>query len=159
MSLKLLYALIATILPGIELRGGMPLAIIYARESGVDLGLIFFLVVLLNILLIFFVFYFLDEIHCVLTNFKFYRRISKNYFNKIRNKTDKFEKRHNKLGFLALVLFVSIPLPGTGVWSGGLLSWLIGLDRRKSVLSMSLGVLISGTLVLIGTLGFMGIFS
>jgi len=77
---------------------------------------------------------------------------------RFQKKVDKFEKRYETLGFLALVLFVSIPLPGTGAWTGCLISWSLGLDRKKSIIVISLGVLIAGIIILLGTLGFINLF-
>ena len=72
---------------------------------------------------------------------------------------DKFEKKYKAWGFLALTFFVAIPLPGTGAWTGCLLSWLLDLERKKSILAISLGVLIAGIFILFGTIGFMEIIS
>ena len=53
------------------------------------------------------------------------------------------------MGFLALTLFVGIPLPGTGAWTGCLIAWILGLNRKKSVLSITLGVVIASILVIL----------
>ena len=158
MDLRLIYAIILTILPGTELRFGLPLAILYAKDNGVSLILIFLLIILINILLIFFVFFFLDYLHKRLMNFKFYERFVKAYLKRFQKRVDKFEKRHAALGFFALTLFVAIPLPGTGAWSGSLVSWILGLDRGKSILAIALGVFIAGLLIFLGTLGFISFF-
>ena len=158
MDLKLIYALVLTILPITELRVGLPLAILYALENNIPVFLIFILIVLLNILLIFFVFYFLDNLHKLFMNWKFYRRCFEKYMKRFQRKVDKFEKRRESLGFFALVLFVAVPLPGTGAWSGCLVAWLLGLNRKKSILSIGVGVLIAGLLILLGTLGFLNFF-
>ena len=159
MDLRLIYAIILSVLPIIELRGGLPLAIIYATENNVPIPMIFSLVLLLNLLVIFFVFFFLDNLHHVFMNNKFYRKFFNSYIGRFQKKVDKFENKYSTLGFLALTLFVAIPLPGTGAWSGCLVSWVLDLDRKKSILSISLGVLIAGILVLFGTLGFLSLFS
>jgi uncharacterized membrane protein len=59
---------------------------------------------------------------------------------------------------LALTLFVAVPLPVTGAWSGCLVAWTLGLDRKKSILAISLGVVIAGLIVFFGTIGFMNLF-
>lgn len=158
MDLRLIYAFILTIMPVTELRVGLPIAIIYAIEHNIPIILIFSLIILVNVLLIFFVFYFLDNLHHALMNVKGYRKFFEAHLKRFRKKVDKFEKRYESIGFLALVLFVAVPLPGTGVWTGCLASWLLELDRKKSILAISLGVLIAGTLVLLGTLGFISFF-
>lgn len=159
MDLKLFYALLLTVMPFTELRVGLPLAINYALEKSIPVFQIFLLVVLLNILVIFVIFYFLDHIHLGLMNFKIYRKNFEILLKRFQKRVDKFEKKHESLGFLALILFVAIPLPMTGAWSGCLVSWILGLDRKKSIFSISLGVLIAGLLILMGTLGFLNLFS
>ena len=56
------------------------------------------------------------------------------------------------------MLFVAVPLPGTGAWSGCLVSWLLGLDRKKSILAISLGVIIAGLIILFASLGVFSLF-
>ncbi|MCK5624695.1 small multi-drug export protein [Candidatus Pacearchaeota archaeon] len=158
MALKLLYAILLTLLPVFELRVGLPLAMLYAQENGVSLILVFLLIVLINILLIFIIFFFLDHIHKWLMNFKFYEKFFKASLKRFQKRVDKFEKRHAALGFIALTLLIAVPLPGTGAWSGSLVAWILGLDRRKSILSIALGVLIAGLLIFLGMFGFISFF-
>ena len=156
-DLRLIYAVILSILPITELRAGLPLAIIYANDNNIPIILVFLLIVLINILAIFLAFFFLDKIHRILLKLKFYKKIFDFYLNKIQRKVDKFEKKYSLLGSLALTLFVAVPLPATGAWSGVLISWILDLDRRKSILAISLGVIIAGILVLLGTFGFLNL--
>jgi len=159
MDLKIIYALLLSILPISELRGGLPLAIVYANQHNIPLALIFPLIVMANILAIFLAFFFLDRFHNVFLNMKFYKRFFDKYVERFQKKVDKFEKKYSTMGFFALTLFVAIPLPATGAWSGVLISWLLDLDRKKSMLAIALGVLLAGVLVLLGTLGFLNLFS
>lgn len=159
MDLRLLYALLLTIMPVTELRVGLPIAVIYAIDHNIPIFLIFLTIILTNILIIFFIFYFLDNLNSFFMKFDFYNRIFGKFLKKFQKKVDKFEKSYKTIGFLALILFVSIPLPGTGVWTGSLLAWILNLNRKKSIISISLGVIIAGILVLIGTLGFINLFS
>jgi len=152
MELKLLYAIILTILPITELRVGLPIAILYAKENGI------LFILLINLILIFLIFLFLDFLHERLMNLKFYKKFFNFYLKRFQKRVDKFEKRHEALGFLALVIFVAIPLPGTGAWSGCLVSWILGLERKKSILFISVGIIIAGLLIFLGTLGFLRAF-
>ena len=135
MDLRLLYSIFLTLMPVTELRAGLPLAIIYAVDKNIPIFWIFLLIVSANIAVIFFIFYFLDK------------------------KAEKFEKKYEEAGFLALLIFVAVPLPGTGVWTASIISWLLNLDRKKSILAISAGVFIAGIIVLLGTLGFISLFS
>jgi len=156
---KLFYAILLTIMPVTELRAGLPLAISYALEKNIPISLVFLLIVFVNILIIFFVFFFLDYINKYLIKLKFYNKIFNGFLKRFRKKVDKFEKENGKTWFWALVLFVAVPLPGTGAWSGCLLAWILDLDRKKSILAISLGVLIAGIIVLFGSLGFVKLFN
>lgn len=158
MDLRLIYALILTILPVTELRVGLPLALAYSFEHEIPTLVIFSLVVLLNILVIFFIFYFLDNLHGIFMGVGIYKKIFELYLKRFQRKVDKFKAKYSRGGFLALVLFVAVPLPGTGAWTGCLLSWLLGLDRKKSIAAVSLGVIIAGILILLGSLGIIGFF-
>ena len=157
MDLKLIYALLLTITPITELRVGLPLAITYAIEKNISVSFIFLIIVALNILLIFFIFFFLDYINSYLMRIPFYKRNFEKFLEKFRKKVDKFEKKYESLGFLALILFVAVPLPGTGAYSGCLVSWLLGLERKKSIFAISIGIIIAGLIILLGTLGFLNL--
>jgi uncharacterized membrane protein len=66
------------------------------------------------------------------------------------------EKLQAKAGrglFLALLLFVGIPLPGTGAWTGTLAASILDMDFKSSVLAVMLGVLLAGIIMMIGSIG------
>ncbi len=155
---KLLYAILLTIAPISELRIGLPVAITYAIENNIPLLLIFTMILLVNLITVFFIFLFLDFFHSIFMNWKFYRKGFNWYIKRFQNKIKRFNKKYDKLGFLALVFLVAIPLPGTGAWTGSILSWALKLDRKKSILAICMGVIIAGLLVFLGTLGFINIF-
>ena len=151
---QLLLAILLTIAPISELRGGMPLAIKYALDNSFSLVPIIFLIILCNILIIFVLFFFLDNLHERFMNLRFYKKFYNLYLRKIQKRIDKFEDKHENYGFWALVLFVAIPFPTTGAWTGAIISWILGLERKRSLLAVSLGVVIAGIVVALGSLGF-----
>ena len=61
-----------------------------------------------------------------------------------------------KYGYWGLFLFVAIPLPGTGAWTGSLLSVLLGMDRKKSLFFIFLGVLTAGLIMSLVGYGVLG---
>ena len=76
-----------------------------------------------------------------------------NFLDKIINKIirrseGKFDK-YQRFKTNGLILFVGIPLPGTGAWTGALVSYILGLNRSLSVLSIIFGVLLSGIIMTI----------
>ena len=159
MDLRLLYALILTVMPVTELRVGLPLALFYAKDHSIPFSLIFILIILVNILAIFLIFYFLDNLHHLFMKNKWYNKLFSKYIGKFQRKVDVFEKKYQTGGFLALILFVAVPLPGTGAWTGCLLSWVLGLERKKSIMAIATGVFIAGLLILIGMVTIISSFS
>lgn len=65
---------------------------------------------------------------------------------------EKLKAKAGKGMFWALLLFVGIPLPGTGAWTGTLAASLLDLDFKKSVLAVTLGVALAATIMTIATL-------
>jgi uncharacterized membrane protein len=107
----------------------------------------FFLIIILNLLLVMILFFFLDKLHSRFLRIKGYERLFNFYIRRSRLRIQKFQKRHDRIGFLALFLFTAIPLPITGAYSATLLSWLTGLDRKKSIVAIFLGIISAGTFI------------
>jgi len=155
---QLIWSMILTILPVSELRGGLPLAINYAIKNNISLVPIFFLILSLNILIVFIIFFFLDFFHQKFLKIKAYNRLFNFYLEKTRKRVDKFERKYSAYGFIALTLFVAIPFPTTGAWTGTILSWILGLDRKKSLIAICFGVFIASLIVLLASLGIINLF-
>jgi len=116
------------------------------------------LVLILNILIILLIFMFFDFLHGIFMHMKWYRSIVGQFLKKTQKKADVLGRRIDKWGYLALMFFVAIPLPGTGAWTGAFVSWTLGLDRFKSFIAVSAGVIISGLVVLLLSLGFFSLY-
>ena len=82
-------------------------------------------------------------------------RVGGDFFQKIINKADEKALSIGKYELLGLCLFVAIPLPGTGAWTGSLIATALRLRLIPSLVAISLGVLISG--VIMGVLSY-GLF-
>jgi len=149
---ELLLAIILSLLPISELRGGLPVAIDYALKNNIGIFPIFLMVVTLNILAIFIAFFFLDFLHKHFMKIKFYKRIFGFFLKRTRKKAKDVEKNMKIYGYLALAIFVAVPLPATGAWTGVLIAWILGLNRKKSILAIALGVLGAGIIVLLASL-------
>ena len=157
---SLILAMILTLLPISELRGGMPIAVDYAIKNNLSISAVFLLILSLNILSIFLLFLFLDLFHKRLLKIKLYKRAFEYYINKmLRKKIGKFESKYSSYGFLALALFVAVPFPATGAWTGTIISWFLGLERKRSIISISAGVLIAAVIMLLVSLGFINFFN
>lgn len=85
------------------------------------------------------------------------------FVNKFPDWCEKKALKHSeqieKYGYFGLYLFVAIPLPGTGAWTGSLLAVLFGLDFKKSLLSILLGVMTAGCIMSIIAFGVNGLIS
>jgi len=151
---NILLAIILSFLPFFELRGGIPLAIL----TGLDPWVAFVLCTFVNILAIFFVFFFLDKIHLWLLSYNWYKKSFNKFFEKAKKRSKHVKKKMDNWGMLALVLFVAIPLPGTGAWTGSLIAWILKLNRRKAFFAIALGVIIAGIIVTLAVTGIVALF-
>lgn len=70
----------------------------------------------------------------------------------------KFTGQYEKWGELALVIFVAIPLPMTGVWTGSVAAFLFGIPKKRALILVSLGAFIAGIIVTVMTLGVVSFF-
>ena len=154
MDSQILIGLLLTVLPVSELRGGLPVIIEYCVRNEVSVWPYFFLVLILNILVIFLIFMFFDFLHEILMKTRWYRAVMGRMLKRLQKKVDKVEKKMDKWGYFALMFFVAVPLVGTGAWTGTMVAWALGLDRTKSFIAIATGVIIAGLFVLIFSLGF-----
>ena len=158
MDLQILIGLLVTVSPIFELRVGLPIVIEYVVRNGLSVWPYFILVLALNIAVIFFIFFFLDFVHGVLMRWRWYRRVVGGVLKRLQKKVDRIQIGMERWGYFALMFFVAVPLPGTGAWTGVLVSWIMGLDRVKSFFAIATGVVIAGFAVLLLSLGFFGGF-
>lgn len=79
-------------------------------------------------------------------------RFFKNFFEKLFSKTrDKYSEKINRYGHYLLILFVAIPLPITGGWTGSLVSFVFGIPIKKAFYFIGIGVMIAGVVVTLAT--------
>lgn len=73
---------------------------------------------------------------------------------------ESIKQRRLSIGiFVALMLFVAVPLPGTGAWTGSLVTSLFDMPKRSSFLAIMLGVMISGVIMCLASYGVIGFLS
>lgn len=154
MDVQLFVGFLLTMLPVFELRGGLPIIVEYVVRNGLSVWPYFLLVLVLNILVIFLIFIFFDFIHGMLMKIAWYRNVMGRYLKRLQKKAKKIEARMDRCGYLALMLFVAIPLPGTGAWTGTMVAWMMGLNRVKSFVAIATGVVVAGLIILLFSLGF-----
>jgi uncharacterized membrane protein len=140
---EIAWVLLVTVSPISELRGGIPLGIL---GFGLDPLLIFCITVIANVLIFFPVFFALRLLYeKVLFRIPLFDRYLDNLRKRGKPKVDKY-------GFWGLFLFVAVPLPLTGAYTGTILAWLLGMNWKKALPGVILGVLTAGIVVLLITL-------
>lgn len=145
---SLLQIILLSMLPIAELRGGIPLAIAY-NYNPINA---FLICTLANILIIPIIFLFLETINKIFLKISWYNKVFYKYLEKARKKV------HNsveKYGYIGLMIFVAIPLPITGAYTGAIGAWALGLEKKRAFAFIALGVIIAGIIVtLVSYYGF-----
>ncbi len=140
-----LIVFVISLLPILELRGGL----IAASILGVDLKLAFVISYAANMLPMPFILLFIRKV------FKFLR--DKRFFGKIIRKLEERSERKSetvkKYGKWGLLIFVAIPLPGTGGWTGALVAALMNMRIKHAIGPIAVGVLIAGIIMAIISYG------
>lgn len=141
---KELIVFIISLMPILELRGGL----IAAALLGLDVIPSFIICLIGNLLPIPFILWLITPIFNWLKKTKHFNKFVTKLENKALSKREKIEKAE----FWGLLLFVGIPLPGTGGWTGSLIAALINMDKKKALIAIFCGVLLAGLIV--GTFSF-----
>lgn len=146
---------IVSMIPIIELRGAIPIG----HALNINPIVTYIICVLGNMLPVPFILLFIKQI------LKWMSKSKIKLFNKISNylidKAYKRKDKVNKYSLLGLFVFVAIPAPGTGAWTGALIAAVTGMRFKKSFFSILFGVMAAGIIVTIiaylffETLGFL----
>jgi uncharacterized membrane protein len=147
-----LATFLLSMLPIFELRAAIPIAI-----ANFDLALwqIFIVAVIGSYIPGVLIIYFLGPVSNWFRKWKVFDKFFTWLFDRTRAK---FDKKYALWGRLALMFFVAIPLPGTGVWTGSLAAWLFNFDKKQSLLYIALGSILAGSLVTLISVGAFKIF-
>lgn len=142
---------IATVLIGMipvgELRAALPIAL---TAYHLPVWEAFGLAVLGNMIPVVFILWLIEPVSKFLRRWKIFDRFFNWLFERTRRK---FYAKHAQWGDIALVIFVAIPLPVTGAWTGSLAAWLFGIPMRRAVPLILTGVVIAGIIVGLLSLG------
>ena len=134
-----------------ELRGAIPWAITVFHFPWYYA---FLIAVIGNLLPIPFILLFLDSFSRLLSKISFFERMISWLFERTRRR-GRMVERYERIG---LILFVAIPLPITGAWTGSLAAVLFGLKFKHAILSIFIGILIAGLIVTCITIFGWGVF-
>jgi len=148
-SRELIVIIIST-LPIVELRGAMPVAINVLHMPWYQA---LFLSFIGNMIPVPILLFFLETLAKLISRVEIGRRFINWIFQRTRKRTAVIEK-YERIG---LMLFVAIPLPFTGAWTGSIAAFLMGLKLKHSFLSITAGVIIAGLiLTALSLLGWIG---
>jgi uncharacterized membrane protein len=145
-SAVLWWTALLAFLPISELRGAIPFAI----AQGIPWYGAYPFAVALNILVAPACWLFLSTLHRLFLKlarrrwFRWYRTFFDRFVDRAR---EKLRRGVERWGWLGIAVFVAVPLPVTGAWTGTLGAWVLGLSRRRTLAAVALGVAIAGVIV------------
>ena len=144
---KELIVFIISLMPILELRGGL----IAAALLNLNIVRAFIICFIGNIIPIPFILWLITPIFDYLKKTKLFSGI----VNKLENKAMRKKEQIERLQYIGLMLFVGIPLPGTGAWTGCLIAALLNMDKKKAMLYSVIGVIMAGIIMMIFSYGIL----
>ena len=138
---------IISLMPILELRGGL----LAAALLGLDPLPSYIISIIGNVLPVPFILLLITKVLAWMRNSKV------KFFNKIAKWLDEKVEKHKgqieKFGYLGVVLFVGIPLPGTGAWTGTLIASVLNMDKKKTFLAVMAGLVMASIIMMILSFG------
>lgn len=152
-NMYLLILILLALAPGIEARVAIPYGLLYGFNPLAVFVLAYMFSTLPSIPII----YCLNWAERnVVEKITFLKKLYGWSIKRVRGRAEKIKKK--QYIYLALLSYVAIPLPLTGVWTGSLIAYLLGLDRIKALISIALGNIIASLLIIMSILGILTIF-
>ena len=140
---KEIIVFIISMIPILELRGGLVVAAIF----GVDLWKAVGLCIVGNIIPVPFILWFITPIFSWMKKTRLFRPMVEKLEAKSMGKSDRIQKYE----FIGLLLFVGIPLPGTGAWTGSLIASLLNIKFKKAFTAVICGIVMATVIMCIIT--------
>ena len=147
---KILATLLTSMVPIVELRGGIPVGAALGLPPAAVMGA----AIIGNMIPVPFIILFIKKIFQWMRRFEPLAKLVSHFESKAESKSDRVT-RYKKFG---LCIFVAVPLPGTGAWMGALIAALLDMRLRDSFPVITLGVCIASLVVTGITYGFISLF-
>ncbi len=144
-----LVTFIVSMFPIVELRGAIPLGILYYKMNFLE---VYVISVIGNLIPVYPILYLLVPVMNLFAK----TSLGKKFYERLEKKAERNREKIEKYEILGLLAFVAIPLPGTGAWTGAMIAALLRLNPHRSFLAITIGVLIAG--VIVTTFSLMGIW-
>jgi uncharacterized membrane protein len=136
----IIIAMLWSISPFGEAKVGIP----YAILNGVNYYIAFTVCFAANVLVFPIMQYFLNYINRHLLKWRFYKKSAIYVARKAKIGAG---KNVQKYGYYGLLLFVMVPIPGTGVYAGTIAAWIFGLEKKKAFIAITIGIFLSCVIV------------
>lgn len=147
---KEILVFVISLMPILELRGGLIAAALLDMNPVTS----YIISIIGNIIPVPFILLLITKI------LAWMRKSSIKILNKVANWLDEKVEKHKgqieKFGYLGVVLFVGIPLPGTGAWTGSLIASVLELDKKKTFISVMIGIFMASIIMMLLSFGILG---
>lgn len=154
---KYLIVFLISMVPLIELRGAIPVGLSSLWGGTMPIIPLYIICILGNMLPVPFIYLFARKILTWGSDKKVIGKFFKWCLEKGEKGGKKLQKKAGKTGlFFALLIFVGIPLPGTGAWTGTLAASILDMDFKTSILAVMLGVILAGIIMGLASAGVFG---
>ena len=147
---KEILVFIISLMPILELRGGL----LAAALLNLDPLTSYIISIIGNVIPVPFILLLITKVLAWMRNSKieFFKKIA----NWLDEKVEKHKGQIEKYGYLGVILFVGIPLPGTGAWTGSLIASVLEMDRKKTFFAVLAGVFMASVIMMVLSFGVVG---
>lgn len=156
--LKYLLVFFVSMVPLIELRGAVPIGLSPLLGDPISLVPLYIVCIIGNMLPVPFIFFFARKVLLWGADKKFIGKFFTFCLEKGEKGGQKLQEKAGRGLYFALFLFVGIPLPGTGAWTGTLAASFLNMDFKKSILAIIAGVILAGVIMGLASFGVFGAF-
>ena len=154
--LKYLVVFIVSMIPLIELRGAVPIGLSTWLGDSLPILPLYITCIIGNMLPVPFIFFFARKVLVWGADKKFIGKFFRFCLEKGEKGGKKLQSTAGRGLYFALFLFVGIPLPGTGAWTGTLAASFLDMDFKKSVIAVIAGVILAGIIMGLASAGVFG---
>ena len=157
MILKYIVTFLISMVPLIELRGAVPFGLSDAMGGSLPIIPLYIVCIIGNMVPVPLIYFFARKVLEWGKDKKYIGRFFTFCLEKGHKAGEKLKAKAGTKGlFIALLLFVGIPLPGTGAWTGTLAASILDMDFKKSVISIICGVILAGIIMGLASAGLFG---